>query len=99
MSRTEIIKFQFFSLQISCHFQYEMALGTLLGFPFKMADKVADLKLTCYHFLKTLNLRNQNLLSRVIQLLITGDQVCIFAGQPLFTNFILLRSEDKGGIL
>ena len=23
----------------------------------------------------------------------------IFAGQPLFTNFILLRSEDRGGIL
>ena len=62
MSRNETFKFQFFSLQICCH--------TLLDFPFKMADKVADLKLTCYHFLKTLNLR-QNLQSPVVQILCT----------------------------
>ena len=56
----------------------------------------------CYHFLKTLNLR-QNLHSWVIQILFTGMyyfvKSIIFAGQPLFTNFILLRSEDRGGIL
>ena len=36
-----------------------------------MVDKAADLKMLCYHFLKTLNIR-QNLLSRVLQILFTG---------------------------
>ena len=57
MSKNETFKFLFFSLQICCHFQLETILRTLLGSSFKMADKVADLKLTCYHFLKTLNIR------------------------------------------
>ena len=56
---------------ICCHFQSETTFGTLLGFPFRTAGKVANLKLACYNFLKTLNLR-QNLLSRVIQILFTG---------------------------
>ena len=38
-------------------FNRKTTLGTLLGFSFKMADKVADLKMTCYHFLKKLNVR------------------------------------------
>ena len=77
MSRNETFKFQFFSLQICCHFQSKMSLGTLLGFPFKMADKVTYLKLTCYRFLKTLDIR-QNLHSRVIQILFTGMYYLLF---------------------
>ena len=71
MYKKDTFKFLFFSLQICCHFQLETTLRTLLGSSFKMADKVADLKLTCYHFLKTLNIR-LNLHSRVIQILFTG---------------------------
>ena len=60
MSQNKTFKFPFFLLQICCHFQSETILRTLLGFPFKMADKVTCLKLTCYRFLKTLDIR-QNL--------------------------------------
>ena len=30
--------------------------NSYMGFSFKMVDKLMDLKLTCYYFLKTLNI-------------------------------------------
>ena len=53
MSKNETFKILFFSLQICC----QTTLATLLGFSLKMADKVADFKMTYYHFLKKLNVR------------------------------------------
>ena len=43
----------------------------LSGFSLEMGDTDTDLKMTCYHFLKTLNIR-QNLHSQVIQILFMG---------------------------
>ena len=69
---TRLLNFYF-----CCHFQSEITLGTPLGFSFKLADKVADLKLICYHFLKTLNLR-QNLHSRVMKYCFKVCITCLF---------------------
>ena len=72
------------------YFQSETTLETVLCFPFKMACKVADDKLTRSHFLKTLITR-PNLHARVIHNVLLVYSI-IHAGLPLFTkDFILFR--------
>ena len=63
------------------YFQSETTLETVLCFPFKMACKVADDKLTRPHFLKTLITR-QNLHARVIYNVLLFYSI-IHAGLPL----------------
>ena len=97
--KTRLLIFYFSHFKSAAIFIRKTTLGTLLGFSFKMADKVADLKMTCYHFLKKYKTNltfpsDTNIVYRYVLLVYS----IIFAGQPLFTNFILLRSEDKDAI-
>ena len=77
---------------ICCHFQSETTLGTLLCFPFRTAGKVANLKLACYNFLKTLNI-----LSRVIQILFTGMYDLIIPLLLLDSPVYKFHFATKGG--
>lgn len=68
-----------------------------LCFTFKMADKVAVLKLTFYHLLKTLDIR-QTLHCLVIQILFTG---MFYFFIPLFCYEAMIEVEqtESGGDL
>ena len=55
VQKTRLLIFYFSHFKSAVIFIRKTTFRTLLGFSFKMADKVADLKMTCYHFLKKLN--------------------------------------------
>ena len=80
-----------------CHFQSENNTRNSSGYSLQMADKVADLKMIWFHFLKKINIR-QTLHSPVIQIWFKCYSIN-FAEQALFTNFILLQSEDSDAII
>ena len=98
ISINKTFNFLFFSLQICCHFQSENNTRNSSGFFLQNGGQSRRSQNDMLSFQCKTNLTppsDTNIVYRYVLLVYS----IIFAGQPLFTNFILLRSEDRDAIL
>ena len=98
MSKNDTFYFLFFLLKICCHFQSETS-----GFSLKKNPKCRQSQIDILLFLKNIKYMAKCILpsdTNIVYRYLLLVYSIIFAGKPLmFINFILIRSEDRVGIL
>ena len=99
MSKNKTFNFLFFSLQICCHFQFE---NNSPGFFLQNGRQSRRSQNDMLPFLEKIQYKTNLTLpsdTNIVYRYVLSVDSIIFAGQPLFTNFILLQSDDRDGIL